>query len=330
MIGQSEVFLKAVQLILKIASCDAPVLIEGETGTGKELAARAIHYQGLRPAHPFVPVNCGAIPDLLIENELYGHRKGAFTDAREDHSGLIAHAQSGTLFLDEISALTPRGQVALLRFLQDQRYRPVGSKQERQADVRIIAASNSNLTDLVDSGQFRDDLFYRLKILSVEIPPLRERKGDAELLAKHFVQLGSKRFGKPSIQFHSDTVDWFACYRWPGNVRELENLVYRALLLAEELVVAIPPLSQCRIERRKRTDRRSFIGEHLTYRQAKARAIEDFEKKYLSSLMAECSGNVTEAAKRAGTERRHLGKLLKKFQIDNKKIRTHVMGEQET
>lgn len=137
--------------------------------------------------------------------------------------------------------------------------------------------------------------------MSVEIPSLRERKGDPELLAKHFVQLGSKRFGKFSIEFHSDTLDWFACYRWPGNVRELENLVYRALLLAEESVVVIPPLTQCRIERRKHTDRRSFIYEHVTYKQEKSRAIEDFEKKYLSSLMAECLVNVTEAAKKAGT-----------------------------
>ncbi len=318
MIGESEVFRRCVDLVSKIASCDAPVLLEGETGTGKELAARAIHYQGVRHAHPFVPVNCGAIPDLLIENELYGHRKGAFTDARDDQPGLIAHAQSGTLFLDEIDALTPRGQVTLLRFLQDQRYRPVGGRQEHEADVRIIAASNRNLTELVDTGQFRDDLFYRLTLLFVEIPPLRDRRGDPELLARHFVQLGSKRFGKRSIEFHPDTLDWFARYGWPGNVRELENVVYRALLLAEDSVVVVPPLTQCRIERRKLIDRRNSMYEGLTYGRAKARAIENFEKKYLLSLMAECKGNVTEAARKAGTERRYLGRLIKKSQIDNK------------
>src|SRR5919106_645401 len=169
MIGQSKAFLETIKLIAKIAVYDAPVLIEGETGTGKELAARAIHYQGARRDQPFVPVNCGAIPDLLIENELFGHRKGAFTDARNDQLGLIAHANSGLLFLDEVDALTPKGQVALLRFLQDQHYRPLGSRQEHKADVRIIAASNVNLTRLAEADLLRMDLLYRLKILFLEL-----------------------------------------------------------------------------------------------------------------------------------------------------------------
>jgi DNA-binding NtrC family response regulator len=321
MIGQSEAFRETVQLVTKIATCDAPVVIEGETGTGKELVARTIHYQGNRHAHPFVPVNCGAIPDLLIENELFGHRKGAYTDAREDRPGLIAHARSGTLLLDEIDALSPRGQVALLRFLQDQRYRPVGGRQEQEGDVRIIAASNRDLTQLVEAGVFREDLFYRLKILFIEIPPLRERKGDPELLAKHFVELGSKRFGKHSVEFHPDTLEWFGRYCWPGNVRELENLVYRALLLADSPIVDIPPLIQSRIDRRKRVERRSCTYDGLTYVQAKAKAMEHFETTYLRKLMTECNGNVTRAAQRAGTERRYLGRLLKKFRIEKQQGR---------
>jgi DNA-binding NtrC family response regulator len=316
MIGQSKAFLETIKLIAKIAVYDAPVLIEGETGTGKELAARAIHYQGARRDQPFVPVNCGAIPDLLIENELFGHHKGAFTDARDDQVGLIAHAHSGTLFLDEVDALTPKGQVALLRFLQGQHYRPLGSRQEHKADVRIIAASNVNLTRLAEADLFRMDLLYRLKILFLELPPLRERKGDPELLAKHFLQAGSDRFGKGVTTFHPDTLEWFDSYTWPGNVRELENMVYRAFLLAEESVITIPPINQPQTERWMLVDHRKSMFDGLDYTCAKAKVIEDFDRKYLGSLMAKSQGNVTEAARMAGTERRCLGKLLRKYGID--------------
>lgn len=320
MLGQSKVFLETIKLISKVASYDAPVLIEGETGTGKELAARAIHYNGARRDRPFVPVNCGAIPDLLIENELFGHRKGAFTDARDDQLGLIAHAHSGTLFLDEVDALTPKGQVTLLRFLQDQHYRPVGSRLEQKADVRIIAASNVPLVKLTEAALFRMDLLYRLKILFLELPPLRERKGDPELLAKHFMQASSERFGTGVKTIHEDTLEWFNWYAWPGNVRELENTVYRALLLAEESVIRIPPINQTQAERWTVVDRRKSMFEGLDYIRAKAKAIDEFERKYLGSLMRKSRGNVTEAARTAGTERRCLGKLLRKYRIDKYQV----------
>lgn len=321
MIGQSKAFLETIKLITKIAAYDAPVLIEGETGTGKELAARAIHYQGARRDQPFVPVNCGAIPDLLIENELFGHGKGAFTDARDDQLGLIAHAHSGTLFLDEVDTLPPKGQVALLRFLQDQHYRPLGGRLERHADVRIIAASNVNLTKLAEAGLFRMDLLYRLNILFLELPPLRDRKGDPELLAIHFLQAGSKRFGKSGTAFHQNTLEWFDSYAWPGNVRELENVVYRAVLLAEESVIRIPPIDQTPTERRTLVDRRTSMFEGLDYKAAKAKVIEHFERTFLASLMVKSRGNVTEAARMAGTERRYLGKLLCKYCIDKGEFR---------
>ena len=321
MIGQSKAFLETIKLISKVASCDAPVLIEGETGTGKELAARAIHYQGARRNQPFVPVNCGAIPDLLIENELFGHRKGAFTDARDDQLGLLAHAHSGTLFLDEVDALTHKGQVTLLRFLQDQHYRPLGGRLEQNADVRIIAASNVNLVRLTEAGLFRMDLLYRLKILFLELPPLRERTGDPKLLAQHFMQASSERFGKGVKTFHQDTLEWFDSYAWPGNVRELENIVYRAFLLAEESVIRIPPINQTHTERRTLVDRRKSMFEGLDYTRAKAMVIDDFEIKFLTSLMAKSRGNVTEAARMAGTERRCIGKLLRKYGIDKGKFR---------
>lgn len=316
MIGQSPAFLGMRQRIEKYARYEAPVLIEGETGTGKELAARAIHYLGARRDKPFVPVNCGALPELLIENELFGHRKGAFTDARTDQPGLIAHAHGGTLFLDEIDALSPKAQVTLLRFLQDQHYRPLGERREQSADVRLIAASNANLTTLAERGQFRLDLLYRLKILHLELPPLRHRKGDPEVLAHHFVRLSAERYAKPRKPFHPDTLTWFDYYAWPGNVRELENVVYRAFLLAEEPAIYIPPDGAIAATGVSLDDRPHGGFDSFKYTHAKAQALAHFDKEFLIRLLAKANGNVTRAAQLAGTERRYLGKLLKKYGID--------------
>ena len=316
MVGKSAAFLKMTALIAKIADCDAPVLLEGETGTGKELVARAIHDRGKRRDQPFVPVNCGAIPDLLIENELFGHRTGAFTDARGDQSGLIAHAHSGTLFLDEVDALSPKGQVTLLRFLQDQHYRPLGDTRERATDVRIIAASNASLTQQADAGRFRMDLLYRLKVLFLELPPLRERPGDAVLLAEHFIRVCSERYEKPLKTLHPATLEWLESYFWPGNIRELENWAYREFLLAEGPVLRVPPIAPSPTDRRQGMDRRRLELDELDYAAAKAKALERFEKRFLASLMAKANGNVTAAATLAGTERRYFGKLIKKRGIE--------------
>jgi DNA-binding NtrC family response regulator len=306
MIGQSE-SLKALRtLIDKVARYDAPVLIEGETGTGKELAARAIHYQSSRCDRPFVPVNCGALPDTLIESELFGHRRGAFTDARRDQRGLVAVAHSGTLFLDEVDALTPKAQVTLLRFLQDQQYRPLGGEREERTDARVIAASNTQLLALVEEGRFRIDLLYRLKLMHVVLPPLRERKGDVRLLSEHFVQIGSARFGRPIRPLAAATLNWFEQYSWPGNVRELEHTIYHGLLLSDGLIISIPP-PPCL---------GGVAADPLpTYRLAKEQAIAAFEHAYLARVINESRGNVSVAARLAGTERRHLGRLLKKHHL---------------
>ena len=309
MIGQSKAFCAIQALIDKIAACDAPVLIEGETGTGKELAARAIHYKGTRRDQPFVPINCGALPDQLIENELFGHRRGAFTDARDDQPGLVALANSGTLFLDEIDTLSPKGQIALLRFLQDQQFRPLGGRHEQQADVRIIAASNRSLERQVQAGEFRLDLLYRLELMHLRLPPLRERNGDIALLAEHFLRLASTRFGKPAIPLDAATLAWFEHYYWPGNVRELENLIHREFLMAEGSRLSIPaPSSMLAIG--------PDLGDgSLNYRHAKSQAITEFERRYLARLIEQTNGNVSAAARISGTERRHLGRLLKKYGI---------------
>ncbi len=310
MIGQSEAFRAVRALIDKMAAFGAPVLIEGETGTGKELAARAIHYKGGRREGPLVPVNCGALPDQLIENELFGHHRGAFTDARQDQPGLVALARGGTLFLDEVDTLTPKGQITLLRFLQDQQFRPLGGRREQQADARIVAASNRSLDRQAESGEFRLDLLYRLKLMHLPLPPLRERHGDIALLAEHFIRVGSARFGKPVRPLDPATLAWFESYHWPGNIRELENLVHREFLLAEGAQISIPAPPA--------VFGAGPVGAALNYRRAKTQAITEFECRFLAQLIKQANGNVSAAARIGGTERRHLGRLLRRYHISKR------------
>lgn len=313
MLGASVSLKAAVDVLGRYADCDAPVLIEGETGTGKELAARQIHYGGVRRARSFVPVNCGALQDPLIESELFGHRRGAFTDARTSRAGLVEHARGGTLFLDEVDALSPKGQVTLLRFLQDRQYRPVGDSESVQADVRVVAATNASLDALVHDGRFRHDLYYRLSPLCVRLPPLRERGADVALLARHFLDHCARRMGAAPKRWSADALDLLAAYAWPGNVRELENVVLRAFLHSGggevgsmELRAALPALRETVAVSRRDSEAIS------PFMQAKARAIALFERDYLTELMRQCGGNVSLAARLCHTERRQLGKLLKK------------------
>lgn len=316
LVGRSPAFLEALALIKKVSRCEAPALIEGETGTGKEMAARAIHYLGVRRDYPFVPVNCGAIPDNLFENELFGHERGAFTDARQAQPGLVAQAQGGTLFLDEVDALSPKGQVVLLRFLQDQQYKPLGSRYPRQANVRVIAACNTDLERRVETGAFRQDLLFRLKILGVALPPLRDRVGDAHLLAEHFLQRFAARHGRPAKRLHPATPRWLQSHSWPGNVRELENFIQREFLLEENEVI-YPHLPRPSRERRHNSsDRRQGQSFMLGFREAKRRSIAEFEKAYLSWALVLAQGNITRAAEHVGKERRAFGRLLRKYCID--------------
>ncbi len=313
MIGGSSALTDVVALLEKMGSRQATLLIEGETGTGKELVARAAHYNSPRYQHPFIPVNCGALPDTLIENELFGHSRGAYTDARHDQSGLVELAEKGTLFLDEVDALSAKAQVTLLRFLQDQRYRPLGAREERSADVRIIAASNRSLEQAVTTGAFRADLLYRLRLLYVRVPPLRERRGDVELLARHFAEAAAHRFGGDVKPISAESLRWMDAYDWPGNVRELENMVYQSFLICEgpELQIMRPAGAALQTDQAG-----TGIDERMHYMSAKAKAIARFEVEFLSRAMRRTAGNVTAAAKLIGTERRHLGRLLKKYGIE--------------
>ncbi|MGH8684518.1 MAG: sigma 54-interacting transcriptional regulator [Nitrosospira sp.] len=320
LLGNSSAFSRMLRLIDKLAKVQAPVLIEGETGTGKEMVARAIHYQGIRRDQAFVPINCGAFPDNLIESELFGHVKGAFTDARIDQPGLVETAAGGTLFLDEVDALTPRAQVTLLRFLQDGSYRPIGARIERKVDVRVIAATNGCMDDLVESHAFRCDLLYRLRVLGMKLPPLRERDNDAMLLAKVFFDRCKAQFHCDAKELDQESCSWFGSYSWPGNVRELEGLVYREAVVCEDMTLRLASPVLCDTERRRTFERRMTGFCNETYAAAKSAVLEQFEQQYLSQLMERARGNVSQAARLAGKERRALGKLLKKHGITGREL----------
>lgn len=316
LVGDSPSFIRALERIPLIARGDASVLIAGETGTGKELFARAIHYLGPRRAFPFVPVNCGTLPENLLEDELFGHEKGAFTDAKRRRSGLLAQADKGTLFLDEVDGLAPRAQVALLRVLQDRRFRVLGSEGESRTDIRILAATNSALDKLTSAGRFRPDLYYRLRVLSLEIPPLRERRDDIPRLAGHFLRENQL----PDAALHSlspEAERALLAHDWPGNVRELENAIIRGIHMSrgsvigeEDLGLPPPPVG---------SGVPAAIGHASggrSFRDAKRDAVAAFEHEYLECLMREHRGNVSSAARSAGKERRDLGRLLKKHGFD--------------
>ena len=236
-------FLEKVRCVPRFARCDATVLISGESGTGKELFARAIHYLSPRADRPFVPVNCGALPENLVESEIFGHKRGAFTGAACDRAGLIREAEGGTLFLDEIDCLTPQAQVKLLRFLQDGEYRSVGSEQIRHANIRVIAAANADFTQILRSGKFREDLFYRLSVLTLTLPPLRERPGDILLLTRDFLEKQAAITNTRPKNISLAALNRLLVHPWPGNVRELQNVLMRAIVLSDRCEIELSDLN---------------------------------------------------------------------------------------
>ncbi len=315
LVGRSTVFRDMLALLQQCAGVDATVLLCGETGTGKELAARAIHYLSDRRSGPFVPVNCGAIPDSILEAELFGHVRGAFTDAKAAGRGVVGLAEGGTLFLDEVDSLSPRAQSALLRFVQDHRYRALGGARIEQADLRLVAATNADLEALAGRGLFRQDLLYRLNVLSVALPPLRERPGDALLLAEAFVQrLVSQYRTGPRHLCPASRAHLGLPLPWPGNVRELEHRVHRAFLLAqgERLDLHLDTLAGAQAPRSDALDAPAAPAVDAGYDAAKARAIECFERAYLAEVLRRAGGNLSLAARLAGKERSRFGKLVRK------------------
>jgi DNA-binding NtrC family response regulator len=319
MIGRSPAFLRALDELVRFARADVPVLILGETGTGKELAARAVHYASRRRQGPFVPVNCGALPDSLLESELFGHHRGAFTDARQTRKGLVAHAHGGTLLLDEVDSLSPRAQAALLRFVQEGRVRPVGADAEEPADVRIVAAANVDLSNLAARGHFRQDLLFRLDVALVQLPPLRERTADILPLARHFLALLSARHHLPEPSLTPANEAQLITYGWPGNIRELENVMHRALLLSDHGVVGDALRFGVHVSPENAAAESQPLGDGL--KAARQRHAREFERAYLTRLLALTGGNVSAASRLAGAERRHLGRLIRRHGINPESFR---------
>ena len=306
LIGGNTAFLAEIKKIPVVANCDASVLISGETGTGKELCARAIHYLSPRNDRPFLPINCGAVPAELMENELFGHERGAFTDAHISHPGLIREAEGGTLFLDEIDAIPPLAQVKLLRFLQDKEYRALGSNSIRKADVRIIAATNAEPEAAVAGGKLRADFYYRLSTIEIKLPPLRERREDITLFVQDFLSRYAARYGKQVSCVSSDALESLLVYDWPGNVRELEHTIERAVVMCEATTVRACDISLPRSE--------GSSGQG--FKEAKAKIVAQFEKSYLQGLLLAFQGNITKAAQAANKNRRAFWELMRKHGID--------------
>ena len=322
-VGASPAFQGAIALIRRFARSKAPILITGETGTGKEFAAHAAHYLSERGDAAFIPVNCGALPDALIESELFGHARGAFTDASRARPGLIREAEGGTLFLDEVEALSLRGQVILLRFLQDSSFRSIGEEHRRCADVRVIAASNVNLRRLVDRGEFRTDLLFRLDVLSIELPPLRERVDDIALLVLHLLAKAARSEGGDRKTVSPAALELLCTHSWPGNVRELEHVLLRAHLLTAGSIIDTQDLLRCSS---------AFIVEQCQgiridrnrLREEKLRAVREVEGRFVERALARTSGNISEAARLCNMERAAFSKMAKKYR-DNRHAPSAVL-----
>jgi DNA-binding NtrC family response regulator len=315
LIGDSGSFQDVIARIARFSACDAPVLIEGETGTGKELVARALHYRSARRGHPFVPVNCAALPEQLVVSELFGYERGAFTGAQGRRLGLVEQARRGTIFFDEVDSLLPPAQAVLLRFLQDQEYRPLGAGSLLHADTRVVAASNVCMASEVRERRFREDLYHRLNVLTVSLPPLRARGGDILDLASHFLDHLSRQDRRVPKALSEAAVSALMKHDWPGNVRELENRLHRSFLTADGREISSVDLGLDGAEEDDGPQARGPLLEG-TFAAAQARAVADFERAYLSNLMTATQGNVSAASRLAGKERRTLARLLRKHGID--------------
>jgi DNA-binding NtrC family response regulator len=320
LIGESPALLKTIEQLPAVAGSEATVLIIGETGTGKELVARALHYLSNRAPFPFIPVNCGGLSDTLFEDELFGHERGAFTGAHVRRVGLIAHAERGTLFLDEEDTLAPKAQIDLLRVLQDRTFRLVGSSTEQQANVRVVAATNAPIEQLVAAGNFRADLYYRLCVFSIKLLPLRDRKQDIPALADHFLKKHAHAGKAPSKLAPAAHAALMLC-EWPGNVRELENAIIRGIHLTESDSIGIEDLGIQRKAENLSSPSALPPAQRRCFAAMKRAVIETFERDYITRLMSEHRGNVSNAARTAGKDRRDFGKLLKKYELQPKSFR---------
>lgn len=311
-IGRSRAIKKVRAAIKQVADFDICVLITGESGTGKELAARAIHYLSSRKERAFIPINCGAIPDNLFENEFFGHAKGSFTGAGNEQTGLVKAAAGGTLFLDEISSISAPLQVKFLRLLENHEYKPLGDARPHKADIRIIAATNKNLSIMVEKDLFREDLFYRLNVINLNIPPLRKRREDIPLLVENFVAMYAKKFGKTVNRIPYGFVENLRTFPWKGNVRELENMIQRLVIMSPDDMLHLNHMQGF-------SEDSAEVPEN--FNRAKIKVIKAFEHNYLTQALKQYNGNVAKAAANSGKGRTAMWNLIKKHRLNPKDFR---------
>ena len=322
-VGSSDEMAAIFDMIEKVSEADSTVLVTGESGTGKELVARAIHYNSPRRDKPLITVNCAAIPEELLESELFGHVKGAFTGAVATHAGRFDAADHGTIFLDEIGDMSLKLQVKVLRVLQEQRFEPVGSTSTHQVDVRIVAATNQNLEEAVNEKRFREDLYYRLNVIPIHIPPLRERKGDVRLLLQHFLDKASKDSGGKCHDISQEALDKLCAYEWPGNVRELENMVERLVVLKKSGVIEVSDLPE------KVSSLEGFVSPTLTSSGdfdmiipddgfSFKKAVEEYESKLILCALDKAGWNKNKAASLLDLNRTTLVEKIKKKKLDDR------------
>jgi DNA-binding NtrC family response regulator len=304
-VGKSASMQKIYDLIERISGSSHNVLVTGESGTGKELVAKAIHYSGHRKAGPFIAVNCAAIPEALLESELFGYKKGAFTDAKTDKKGLLFEAAGGTVFLDEITEMAPVLQAKLLRVVEEREVRPLGDTHSYPTDVRFIASSNRNMKDVIDQGRFREDLYYRLKVIDIELPPLRERKEDIPLFVRYFVNKCSDESKKKAPDVSEEALKLLMDYIWPGNVRELENVVQRAIALCQRDVILPEDLPASM--NREADDNLVEKGLREGY------TVDQLEKEYIRRVLIQVGGNKSRAAEVLGLDRKTLYRKLEEL-----------------
>ena len=302
LIGKSPSMQRIYDLIERVSDSSSNVLITGESGTGKELVAKAIHYNGIRKEGPFVAVNCAAIPETLLESEMFGYKKGAFTDAKTDKKGLISEADEGTLFLDEITEMPPVLQAKLLRVLEEREVRPLGDTSSRPVDVRIISTTNRNIRSMIQEGHFREDLYYRLKVIDIELPPLRTRKEDIPLLVQHFISKFGRGAKKSVSEISKDAMEVLLNHSWPGNVRELENVIQRAITLSRQDTISPEDLPSCLVEKREGNLVEQAFQQKYTMAQ--------LEKEYIRKVLIEVGGNKSKAAEILGYDRKTLYRKL--------------------